>query len=615
MVLPRLDEYQLAIQNPKSAFKDPGLQSCKVELTPLGLPKVQSGGFALIYHLHDTRNHWAIRCFYREIGNLKIRYDSIGRFLERNANGTFVKATLRHEGIRVGGKFHPIIVMPWLVGDPLNLYIERNPSNRSALEWLPDAFLKIILELENLGVAHCDLQHGNIMVNNNRLTLIDYDGMYLRELANRPTKILGHINYIHPDRATVEYDPTVDRFPSLVIYLGLKAVVESPSLWRKYSSSENILFQRDDFLDPISSPLINDLKTISDLRSLAEKFQAVCFLNMNQIPRLADFISPSYVPPKAPQRIPPAVAVPVAKRIQYISQFEVVLADDTARLRSKVGEKLEVVGQITDFKHGYTRRNEPYMFLNFGDWRRKSFCLVLWSDVVDLFQSRGVRPESFAGTWVSVTGLITEYNTRPQLIVEMPSQIQKLSGKQEAILRIEQQLSKPQTTTKPPDQFDINKPLAFRRPTPYQAGPKTPQVTAGAISRRDAEALQRLYGGQRSASPAKTPQRLLSPRIASPKLFMFGVFGLGIALGLAIIGNAISIMFLILGATTGYLGALYRSHLVPISIQGSPFSARYPGRCRGCGRITPHDSIVKTERGYMHTRCAQESKKRIWRRR
>jgi hypothetical protein len=47
MAMPRLGQYQLALQHPATAFADAELKKAAVEMTPMGLPRVISGGFAL----------------------------------------------------------------------------------------------------------------------------------------------------------------------------------------------------------------------------------------------------------------------------------------------------------------------------------------------------------------------------------------------------------------------------------------------------------------------------------------------------------------------------------------------------------------------------------------
>jgi len=53
MLLPRGNEYNIAAQNPSTAFSDTDLKICEAETEPLGLPKPYSGGFVITYHLYN----------------------------------------------------------------------------------------------------------------------------------------------------------------------------------------------------------------------------------------------------------------------------------------------------------------------------------------------------------------------------------------------------------------------------------------------------------------------------------------------------------------------------------------------------------------------------------
>ena len=93
MALPRLGQYQTALQHPETAFRDPELKAATIETTPLGLPRVISGGFALTYHLKYGRKEWAVRCFHREASELHRRYAAItGRFRSPWPSRSYVPA-------------------------------------------------------------------------------------------------------------------------------------------------------------------------------------------------------------------------------------------------------------------------------------------------------------------------------------------------------------------------------------------------------------------------------------------------------------------------------------------------------------------------------------------
>jgi len=437
MRLPSPDEYQSAIQNPRIAFSDSELKACSVERDPLGLPRPLSGGFAVIYHLHGQKHHWAVRCFYREISHLTRRYEVINRFLAKNADAIFVDAKLLHNGILVRGQWYPTIKMPWIDGDPLNVYVEKNISKPNRLSWLVPAYLDLVRNLEKIRVAHGDLQHGNIMVSNQTLRLVDYDGLYLPELAGLPNNQIGHINYQHPLRNEQHFDLNIDRFSEIVIYLALRAIVEKPALWRKYSSGgENLLFVRNDFIDPQDSPLLADLEKIPNLEDSVKNFRSMCYLEIDAIPTLENFIAGQVPVPKVIPKPREIARPPIAPHIP-VTQYETIEADDLAALLNRVGHRVQVVGRITDYHKGFTRdKKQPYMFLNFGDWKKGCFMLVAWKETLDLLSSSGIRVSEYKGKWVSVTGVLTQYKGRPQMQVTIPSQIEILPIAEDVKLRV-----------------------------------------------------------------------------------------------------------------------------------------------------------------------------------
>src|SRR5690606_668208 len=295
MLLPRGDEYNVAVQNPRIAFTDTDLKSGSVETTPLGLPKPYSGGFTITYKISNHQTAWAVRCFHRDIQDLQKRYQSIGNFLSKNQSSYFVDAKYLSEGIKINGKGYPIIKMRWLEGEPLNIYLSKAYNQKVKVEKLLSDFVQLINELEKFGIAHGDLQHGNIIVKNDKLHLIDYDGMYFPELASLRTNEIGHINYQHPKRSASHYNQYIDRFSAIVIYIGLKAISLKPSLWSKYENGENILFRSQDYADLQNSSLIQDLSSIPELKSLVERLIGCCYLDFDKVPSLRDFLSGNFI--------------------------------------------------------------------------------------------------------------------------------------------------------------------------------------------------------------------------------------------------------------------------------------------------------------------------------
>lgn len=431
MLLPRGDEYNVAVQNPRIAFTDTDLKSGSVETTPLGLPKPYSGGFTITYKILNHQTAWAVRCFHRDIQDLQKRYQSIGNFLSKNQSSYFVDAKYLSDGIKINGKGYPIIKMHWLEGEPLNIYIGKAYNQKAKVEKLLSDFVQLINELEKFGIAHGDLQHGNIIVKNHKLHLIDYDGMYFPELAPLRTNEIGHINYQHPKRSASHYNQYIDRFSTIVIYIGLKAISLKPSLWSKYENGENILFRSQDYADLQNSSLIQDLSSISELKPFVERLIGCCYLEFDKVPSLKDFLSGNFIYNKS------AVGTINITR----SQYEIIDATKKASILEHFGEKIEVVGKISGKHSGLTYHGSSYMFLNFGLYPNQTFTLVIWQEGISVLTTKGMSPNSLVGKYVSVTGVISSYLGKPQMIIEQPTQIQVLASESEVNQRLKQKTS------------------------------------------------------------------------------------------------------------------------------------------------------------------------------
>jgi len=414
MALPRGDEYNQAVQNPGTSFSDSMLRACKAETTPLGLPKPYSGGFTTTYKLSNGHSSWAVRCFTREISDLQKRYKSIGRFIS-NANCDFlVEADHLSDGIKINGTFHPIIRMKWLDGDTLNNYLAKVHKRKATIENLISEFHSLVKKLENKGIAHGDLQHGNILAKNDKLYLIDYDGMYLPDISGLGASELGHPNFQHPKRTAKFYNDKIDRFSAIVIWLALKAMTLSPGLWKRYDNGDNILFKGQDFAHPVHSKLFNELLGFPELIRYVKNLIAICSWEFGKIPSLSEFLANSY----APSLI---AGLPLTK---VRNAYTVIDGSQKARLLECLGQRVEVVGEITAYRFGRTSFGLPYIFLNFGKYPNQTFTIVIWGKALGYLRKNNMNPMALAGKNVRVTGVLSSYAGTPQMTVEYANQIQ-----------------------------------------------------------------------------------------------------------------------------------------------------------------------------------------------
>jgi len=103
-----------------------------------------------------------VRCFLHYHQDIEQRYASIGRCLAQ-ARLPYTAAFLYlHNGIRIRGEWYPVLKMEWVEGEPLDSYVERVRKDRTAMQGLLGQFARMFSDLRQAGIAHGDLQHGNI---------------------------------------------------------------------------------------------------------------------------------------------------------------------------------------------------------------------------------------------------------------------------------------------------------------------------------------------------------------------------------------------------------------------------------------------------------------------
>jgi len=289
MAWPTPQDYNEAIQNPSTAFADSELRDGSPELTGLGLPRAITGGFASVYKVQCRMRTWAVRCFLRQFHDHEHRYAAISEHLTRVRPAYTVGFTFLRDGIRVRGQWYPILKMEWVQGEPLNCFIERHLGNRSSLLDLAKCWFEMVTALRQASIAHGDLQHGNVLVVDGQLRLIDYDGMYVPALLGQSSHEVGHRNYQHPLRTESDFGPYLDNFSAWVVFVSLISLANDPGLWRQFRcGDECLLFRRRDFEKPEASDVLRALERHpnQEIRSVAAVFRRLLNFDPRDVPSL-----------------------------------------------------------------------------------------------------------------------------------------------------------------------------------------------------------------------------------------------------------------------------------------------------------------------------------------
>jgi tRNA A-37 threonylcarbamoyl transferase component Bud32 len=111
-------------------------------------------------------------------------------------------STFKKAGIKIRQDAFPIVRIDWVEGDPLGVWLEKHFDNLPALQKARAEFFKIASFLEREGIAHGDIQNGNVMMSPGGIKLIDYDGMFVPSLPTGSGSETGHKHFQHPGRAS-----------------------------------------------------------------------------------------------------------------------------------------------------------------------------------------------------------------------------------------------------------------------------------------------------------------------------------------------------------------------------------------------------------------------------
>ncbi|WP_461014162.1 serine/threonine-protein kinase [Streptomyces daliensis] len=267
-------------------------------MTSLGLPKAISGNFASVFSLTtaDGTVRHAVKCFTRYVPDQDDRYRVISKHLSGLPASHLSQPwnmgfDYLADEILVGGERYPILKMEWVQGQNLASWLNHHHRDSTRVGQLAERFEALVGDLHTHGIAHGDLQHGNLLVAPDlSFRLVDYDGMYVPALDGRRATEDGHRNYQSPLRGAGDFGPDMDRFSTWVIHAALTAVAADPRLWADLHepSGEYLLLSEDDYKAPSTSPRFVRLLSHPnpDIAESARRIADLVAAPMNAIPHL-----------------------------------------------------------------------------------------------------------------------------------------------------------------------------------------------------------------------------------------------------------------------------------------------------------------------------------------
>lgn len=285
MLWPTPADYAQAVGGfPDVSLLDSKLKGGKPKRNPPNLLLVYSGGFSTVFPIEVATDVYALRCWTRDIGRAKNRYEKISTYLKQVRLPYFVDFEYVPEGILINGKKYPITRMEWSEGELLRDFIDRNLQNATIFRTVADEFRKMVADLHTHRISHGDLQNGNILLEKDgtdvEIKLIDYDSLFVPDLHGQPSPTPGLPEYQHPARGSLSNEK-VDYFSELVIYLSFLSLSEKPDIWTQFGDtkrvSDGLLFSKKDFENPDQSDIFQELANLSsDVQQLTATLKDFC---------------------------------------------------------------------------------------------------------------------------------------------------------------------------------------------------------------------------------------------------------------------------------------------------------------------------------------------------
>jgi hypothetical protein len=578
---PSLQEYNRALLHSDENLRISGLADLRLELNNLGLPNALSGGFAYIYQLSHRDGKKALRLFHSvsqdRLPYLQKAYTLLGT-LHRTADALsdhLVEALWILDCLKVNENLVPAVIMDWVQAPTLGTWLEQNYRNGEALNRLRYRLAQLQGALEAQQVVHGDIQTGNLAIGGDgHVLLLDYDGLQQAGPEYRCWE-QGHIHFQHPDTfsawtagVAVGSEPAgpgtaglggagtgptgsaagaelsrvraIDRFPFIVIDMGLALLAANPEVFDQFCQGENIVFTADDFIDPRGSAALAALGTVRELEGLRSAFVSICEGPASAVPILRDFheacgirlteagqvttgtVQFTIEKPWEQEGTGEKEAVRPKKRKQaYRSVYPVYDGRNFPLGKSApMGQKIELIGKVYEVKYGFTKYGKPYAFVNFKDWKQDGIKLIFWSE--DLEACRDRKPDaSWEGKWISAIGLVDEPYKSPKfstlqysITIHEPNQI-RLISESEARRRLKKHSGDEDENEDEAEDEDISEVLlgrSFKNDSTAHGFSRTDSASTGTKKPSNAELLRQLSKPAATEPPAASSGRQTGPQ-------------------------------------------------------------------------------------------------------
>ena len=339
MQYPLLSEYVSAITHASENLDQ--LEHLEVVQDEHGEPYRSSGAFAVVFKMRDPRTGqlYALKCFNEEQEGRAEAYRKIEEELE--VAGTTYFTSMRYyerelfvdSSVSSESEF-PVLLMDWVEGSTMELYIREHYRDSYAMEMLCYRFCRLAAYLRSQPFAHGDVKPDNIMVSNTgTLTLIDYDGMFVPSMQGESSPTLGTEEFRHPLRTPELFDATIDDFALASIALSLRAIALDSQLLDQYGAPDRLLFSASDYRDLAQSKVMQAIWQLVGDKDLCKLVGLFVLAHAEQSLASTSFQLFSTTRPEKPVVVPLSTKVTDEDRAEaYTDEYGVKFSPDRKRL-------------------------------------------------------------------------------------------------------------------------------------------------------------------------------------------------------------------------------------------------------------------------------------------
>ena len=339
MQYPLLSEYVSAITHASENLDQ--LKHLEVVQDEHGEPYRSSGAFAVVFKMRDPRTGqlYALKCFTEEQEGRAEAYRKIEEELE--VAGTTYFTSMRYyerelfvdSSVSSESEF-PVLLMDWVEGCTMELYIREHYRDSYAMEMLCYRFCRLAAYLRSQPFAHGDVKPDNIMVSDTgTLTLIDYDGMFVPSMQGESSPTLGTEEFRHPLRTPELFDATIDDFALASIALSLRAIALDSQLLDQYGAPDRLLFSASDYRDLAQSKVMQAIWRLVGDKDLCKLVGLFVLAHAEQSLASSSFQLFSTTRPEKPVVVPLSTKVTDEDRAEaYTDEYGVKFSPDRKRL-------------------------------------------------------------------------------------------------------------------------------------------------------------------------------------------------------------------------------------------------------------------------------------------